>query len=84
MSNDLEFHYVISYREGFGWTHASDVENAIMEDGTIYDWDYDGDRVGGWFAAYEDSDDPENSAIAAIDTEHFRVLQSMLQRMNGE
>lgn len=83
MSEDLEFHYVISYRDGFGWQIASDVCDAVMEDGTIYDWESE-PRDEGWFNAYEDSEDDEMAAIAAVDTAHYRVLQSMLARMNGE
>lgn len=82
MTNDLEFHYVVSYREGYGWSIATDVEQAVMTDGTIYDWNNDG--ISGWFFAYEDSEDEENSSIADLDTEHYRVLQSALRQMNGE
>lgn len=78
-SKDLEFHYVISYREGFGWQVASDVEQSVMSDGTIYDYDNHE-----WIAAFEDSDDEEIAAMADLDTQHFRVLQSGLRKMNGE
>lgn len=80
MSPDkLQFHYVISYREGEGWQVCPDVEEACLPDGTIYDWEnYE------WFRAYEDSDSPELSSIADLDTAHYRVLHSMLRQMNGE
>lgn len=81
-TENLEFHYVVSYREGYGWTIASDVEDAVMTDGTIYHWSNDGD--GGWFFAFEDSPDDENATIADIDTSHYRMLQSVLRQMNGE
>lgn len=83
MSKDLEFHYVISYREGFGWNIAADTEDALFTDGTIYDWNKGG-SYDAWFFAYEDSDDPENQAIADLDTAHHSVLLSALSRMNGE
>ena len=82
-SKDLEFHYLVSYREGFGWDVAVDVEDAVMSDGTIYHWNNDG-VTGEWFFAYEDSPEDENASIADIDTSHYRVLQSMLRQMNGE
>lgn len=78
-SKDLEFHYVISWRDGFGWTHAGDVEQAVLEDGTVYDYDNHE-----WIAAFEDSDDDEIASIAALDTSIYRVLQSALRQMNGE
>lgn len=77
---DLEFHYVVSYRQGYGWTFARDVEDAVMTDGTIYHWNNDGS--GGWFFAYEDSEDEENSSIADLDTELYRVLLSALRFAN--
>ena len=78
-SKDLEFHYVISYREGIGWSTVPDVEEACFTDGTIYDYDkYE------WFFAWEDSEDEENASIADLDTAHYRVVQSMLRTMNGE
>ena len=79
-TKDLEFHYLVSYREGFGWDVAVDVEDAVMSDGTIYHWNNDGS--GGWFFAYEDSDDPENSSIADLDTAHYRMLKSALLELN--
>lgn len=79
MPNDLEFHYIISYREGYGWNVASDVEDAVMTDGTIYDWE-----THQWFFAFEDADNPEELSIADIDTAHYSVLHSMLRQMNGE
>ena len=79
MNNNLEFHYIVSYREGYGWQTVPDVESALMPDGTIYDNDkYE------WLVAYEDSEDEENSSIADLDTEHYRMLQSALRQMNGE
>ena len=78
-SKDLEFHYVISYRPHFGWQVAVDVEQSVMQDGTIYDYDNHE-----WVMAYEDSPDEEIAAMADLDTQHFRVLQSALRQMNGE
>ena len=82
MSKDLEFHYVVCYREGYGWQIAADVEDAVMSDGTIYEWHPDGG--GEWFFAYEDADDEEISSIANLDTSHYFVLKSALRQMNGE
>ena len=82
MNDDLEFHYVVSYRDGYGWQIAADVEDAVMPDGTIYRWNENG--AGEWFFAYEDSDDSESSSIAALDTQHYSMLHSMLRQMNGE
>lgn len=81
MSKDLEFHYVISYREGHGWDVAADVENACLPDGTIYKWGQN-DVGGEWFFAYEDSDDEENLSIADLDSQHYRVLKWALARLN--
>lgn len=79
-TKDLEFHYVVSFREGYGWQHAIDVEQAVMTDGTIYHWNNDGS--GGWFNAYEDSEDIENSAIADLDTYNYSLLKSALHSLN--
>lgn len=80
-SKDLEFHYLVSYREGFGWDVAVDVEDAVMSDGTIYHWNNDG-VTGGWFFAYEDSPEEENASIADLDTSHYRMLKSALSLLN--
>jgi len=77
MNKDLEFHYVVSYREGYGWQTCPDVEEACLPDGTIYDVTH-----SEWFTAYEDSDDPENSSIAGLDTDHYRMLHSALRLLN--
>lgn len=81
-SKDLEFHYVVSYRECYGWSIAADVEEAVMSDGSIYEWYPAGG--GEWFNAFEDSDDEENSSIADLDTSHHSMLKSALRMMNGE
>lgn len=82
MNKDLEFHYVISYRECYGWQIAVDVEDSVMSDGTIYEWYPEGG--GKWIMAFEDSPEEENSSIADLDTAHYRVLKSALAQMNGE
>lgn len=79
-TKDLEFHYVVSYREGEGWQIAVDVEDAVMTDGTIYHWNNDG--TGGWFFAYEDSPEDENASIADLDTSHYSMLKSALHLLN--
>ena len=76
MSDNLEFHYIVSYRDGFGWTIAADVEQALMTDGTIYDW-----NDGEWIFP---SSTTTGQEIEALDLDHYRVLQSMLRQMNGE
>ena len=80
MNKDLEFHYVVSYRECYGWDIAVDVEDGTMTDGTIYEWYPEGG--GKWFFAYEDSQDDENASIADLDTEHYRMLKSALHLLN--
>lgn len=81
MNNDLEFHYVVSYRDGYGWSISVDTEDALFNEGTIYDWSKDGSSDA-WFFAYEDSNDPENSSIADLDTIHYRMLKSAINLMN--
>lgn len=76
-SEDFEFHYILSYREGYGWSIASDVESELMSDGTIYDW---GQQA--WMVAWEDDEDEEIASIADLDTEHYRVIQSAVRLMN--
>lgn len=71
MSNNLEFHYVVSYREGYGWNIAVDVEQAVMSDGTIYDWG----EYPNWTFAY-------NSEVEALDLQHYRMLNSALNLLN--
>ena len=71
MSKDLEFHYVVSYREGFGWYHSADVEDSVMSDGTIYDYDNHE-----WLFANDDEE--------TLDLAMLSVLNSALRRMNGE
>lgn len=80
MNKDLEFHYVVSYRECYGWTIAMDTAEVVMSDGSIYEWYPEGG--GQWFNAYEDSEDDENSSIAGIDTKHYHTLRLALQQLN--
>lgn len=77
MSNNLEFHYVVSYREGYGWSIAVDVEQAVMPDGTIYDHDkYE------WLVSWTDSEDTEEAALDKLDLQHYAMLQSALRQLN--
>jgi hypothetical protein len=69
MSNDLEFHYVVSYREGYGWTVAADTENAVMPDGIIYNWD-----TNSWEIPREET--------FSLDIKHYRMLNSALRLLN--
>jgi hypothetical protein len=69
MSNDLEFHYVVSYRQGIGWGIAVDTEDALFNEGTIYDWE-------------NDSWDVEIDEVETIDLEHYRMLNSALRLLN--
>lgn len=80
MAKDLEFHYLISYREGLGWDVAADVESAVMPDGTIFRWI--DESSGEWLFAYEDSPDDENASIADLDTSHYSMLKSALNLLN--
>ncbi len=70
MSNDLEFHYVVSYREGYGWSISADTEQALFENGTVYDWT----QSIGWIV-------PDND-IETIDLEHYSMLNSALRLLN--
>jgi hypothetical protein len=75
MSKDLEFHYVVSYRDGFGWSIAADTEDALFTEGTVYDW-----KSEEWLAGYED--DEENDGLNTIDLSHYSVLCSTLNLLN--
>lgn len=79
MSDNLEFHYVVSFREGYGWQHAIDVEQAVMQDGTIYDWTQ---GSGGWKLSFTDSEDEEESRLDTLDTYNFSMLKSALHSLN--
>lgn len=78
MSEDLEFHYVVSFREGYGWQHAIDVEQAVMTDGTIYDWT----QGQGWKLSFTDSEDPEESRLDTLDRYNYSLLLSALHSLN--
>jgi hypothetical protein len=71
MSDNLEFHYVVSYREGYGWGIAIDVEQAVMTDGTIYDWT----QGNGWTF-------PLEGELSDLDLHHYRMLNSALNLLN--
>jgi hypothetical protein len=77
MSNNLEFHYVVSYREGYGWTVAADVEQAVLPDGTIYDHDKQE-----WVISATGSEDRLESMLDTIDIEHYGMLNSALRLLN--
>lgn len=70
MNRDIEFHYVISCRNG-KWTHALDVEESMMEDGTFYDYD-----THEWVHYDTELEDTDN--------DYYKILQSALRQMNGE
>ena len=76
-TNSLEFHYLVSYHPDEGWQIPVDTEDVKFPEGTIYNWE-----TNEWFYAYEDSNDPENSSIADLDTAHYRVLKSALLELN--
>jgi len=76
MSEDLEFHYVVSYREGYGWQIAVDVEDAVMTDGTIYDWD-----TNSWIFP---SGLDVGKEVEELDLSHYIKLKSVLDLLNKE
>jgi hypothetical protein len=75
MSKDIEYHYVVSYREGYGWTIAADTESALFTDGTFYDW---ADRS--WVVGYDS--DEEQSTLEAVDLGHYLQLTSALRKLS--
>ena len=71
MHDDLEFHYVVSCRNGF-WELVA--EDDFMPDGTIYDWD-----EKRWIVA---PDSTEDGSVEDIDIEQYRVLRYALSLLN--
>ena len=68
-NDDLEFHYVVSCRGG-KWYHSTDVESAVLEDGTVYDWEnYE------WIVP--------SGKLETIDFAIYSVLHSALSQLNG-
>jgi hypothetical protein len=78
MSESLEFHYVVSYREGIGWDVSPDTEAAKFPDGTIYDWD-----KNEWIASWTDSEDEKESLLDEIDLHHYRMLKYAIAQINN-
>jgi hypothetical protein len=76
MSEDLEFHYVVSYREGVGWSIASDTEDAAFPSGTIYDWETDTWVFPSGLDAGED--------VEQTDLEHYSDLKDALELLNKQ
>ena len=76
--SDLELHYVVSYQNGV-WNIASDTEDALFVDGTIYDWD-----TNTWGCPSNFSEDNETleEAITTFDTSALSVLHSALRLLN--
>jgi len=77
MPKDLEFHYVVSYREGIGWDVSPDTESALFTDGTIYDWD-----KNEWVVSWTDSEDEQEALLDTLDLSHYRMLKSAINLMN--
>lgn len=75
MSEDLEFHYVVSYREGFGFDIAVDTETALFNEGTIYDWD-----TNSWIFP---SNVESGKDVEDIDLHHYRMLKYALAQINN-
>lgn len=76
-TDNLEFHYVISFREGFGWEVCPDTETVKFPDGTIYDWDNNE-----WIASWTNSEDEHENLLDAIDIVHYNRLKSALNLLN--
>ncbi len=70
-TDNLEFHYVVSYREGEGWGMAVDVEQAKFPEGTIYVWE----QGEGWTF-------PKDSEMESLDTERYAMLGYALRLLN--
>lgn len=77
MSKDMEYHYVVSYREGIGWGIASDTESALFTEGTFYDWESES-----WVAGYDS--DEEQATLEATDLGHYIQLTTALRHLNEE
>jgi hypothetical protein len=69
MSEDLEFHYVVSYREGVGWSIAADTETAVFPDGTTYNW-----NTNSWDVAIDE--------VEETDLGHYSDLKDVLEQLN--
>jgi hypothetical protein len=74
MSEDLEFHYVVSYREGVGWSIAVDTETAVFPTGTIYDWETDTWNFPSGLTSGEE--------VEQTDLGHYSDLNDVLEQLN--
>lgn len=74
MSEDLEFHYVVSYREGVGWSIAIDTEDALFNEGTIYDWETDTWSFPSRLTSGEE--------VEQTDLGHYSDLKDALEQLN--
>ena len=75
MAKDMEYHYVVSYREGHGWSIAADAENAMFTEGTFYDWESES-----WVAGYDSNE--EQATLEAVDLGHYIQLTTVLRNLN--
>ena len=74
MSEDLEFHYVVSYREGVGWSIAADVEDTAFTEGAIYDWE-----TSTWISP---SGLTSGEDVEQTDLGHYSDLKDALEQLN--
>lgn len=70
-TNHLEFHYLIGCMNGY-WQVV--VEDGIMPDGTIYDWENNE-----WTFP---PDSREDDSVETLDLHNYRMLQSALRLLN--
>jgi hypothetical protein len=75
MNEELEFHYVVSYREGIGWSIQTDTEQEVFPNGTVYDWD-----TNTWLIQ---SDIVAGEVIEETDLKHFSRLNLALVQLNA-
>lgn len=76
MSENLEFHYVVSYREGIGWEASLDTEEIVFPDGNIYDWD-----TNTWLSPNSIESEKD---VEEIDLDQYRLLKYALRQMNNK
>jgi hypothetical protein len=70
MNDNLEFHYVVVYREGIGWHFDYETTTAAFPDGTIFDRNQ---------VQFIISDEPE---VTDTDLANYAKLQKALEFLN--
>jgi iron uptake system EfeUOB component EfeO/EfeM len=76
MNKDLEYNFIVSYREGYGWYANAELEKALFDDASIYNY------TDTEWVRLLDLPDEIKEVVEGLDLSHYTMLLSAIRLLN--